>query len=173
MVSGMLIHDEQLDKLDLKKNFLKKSLKYLHNHPKRPEGRLVMLRGRAYSWFGTKNWPSYDFMSDYSGYGCLLVDEKKPLRKDSKTTLVKIKNTSENQPEALFNLSHKRKITQSIIHDIGETIIAGKSTKPEYEQLNWAITEGTSLSLLGLIKYDSENDNFVMTELGSMIGGGL
>ena len=62
MISGMLIHDEQLDKLDLKKNFLKKSLKYYPNNPKRPNGRLTMIRGRAYSWFGTKNWPSYDFM---------------------------------------------------------------------------------------------------------------
>ena len=56
---------------------------------------------------------------------------------------------------------------------IWNSFIYGKSSQIEYEQLNWTITEGSSLSLLGLIKYDSENDNFVMTELGSMIGGGL
>ena len=33
--------------------------------------------------------------------------------------------------------------------------------------------EGTSLSLLGLIKYDSKTDSFMMTKLACIISGGL
>lgn len=43
----------------------------------------------------------------------------------------------------------------------------------EYETLKWAVAEGSSLTLLGMVKYDCENDRFVMSELGSLIGGGL
>lgn len=55
MISGMLIRDEHLGKLDLKKNYLKKCL---GADPKRRE---VLIRARAQSWFTGTYWPSTAF----------------------------------------------------------------------------------------------------------------
>ena len=54
-----------------------------------------------------------------------------------------------------------------------DVLVDGYSKPPEYENVKWAIAEGTSLTLLGMIKYDAENDKFIMTELSSLIGGGM
>ena len=108
MISGMLIRDAHLDKLDLKKNYLKKCL------GADLERREAIIRARANAWFDDRYWPANDYLQDYGAHDCLLVDEKKPLCQGSNTTIVKIKHTKENEPESLFNVHVKRKIKRDL-----------------------------------------------------------
>ena len=167
MVSGMLIREEHLDKLDIKKDYLKKCL---GNDPKSRE---VLIRARGKAWFNSRYWPSTDWFEDYGAGDCLLVDEKKPLRKGSDTTVVKVKLNKDNEPDPFYNVYHKRKLQELNFMDYAIAFANKEEAKPSYEHVKWAIAEGSSLSLIGLIKYDMDNDKIVMTELGSLIGGGL
>ena len=56
MISGMLIRDEHLDKLDLKKNYLKKCLGVDQ------EKREAIIRARANAWFDDRYWPANDYL---------------------------------------------------------------------------------------------------------------
>ena len=56
MISGMLIRDEHLDKLDLKKNYLKKCLGVDQ------ERREAIIRARAHAWFEDRYWPANDYL---------------------------------------------------------------------------------------------------------------
>ena len=42
-----------------------------------------------------------------------------------------------------------------------------------YEKVKFIALEGSSLTLLGLIKYNKKTDNFEMTELSMVLSGGL
>ena len=42
-----------------------------------------------------------------------------------------------------------------------------------YDRIKYVAFEGTSLSLLGLIKYDTKKDTFVMTKLACILAGGI
>ena len=148
MVSGMLIREEHLDKLDKKKSFLKKCLGL------NPKDREYIIKASANSWFGNVYWPSNDFLMGYGAHDCILVDEQKPLRKGSNSTIVRVKHTQENQPETFYNVKHRR-IWPRKKSDYYEDLWKGKqNTKPEWERLNWVVAEGTSLTLLGMLKYD-------------------
>ena len=87
---------------------------------------------------------------------------------------MRVKHNEDNQPSTFFNVYHKRKIpTSALVAEVIELLNTGRIEEPKYEDIKWAIAEGSSLTLLGIVKFDSENDRFVMTELGSVIGGGL
>jgi hypothetical protein len=42
-----------------------------------------------------------------------------------------------------------------------------------YDRIKYVAFEGTSLSFLGLIKYDTKRDTFVMTKLACILAGGI
>ena len=89
--------------------------------------------------------------------------------------MVKVKkHVKDNEPDPFYNVYHKRKIPGLDFWDVvGVAITGEKPAKLDYENIKWAVAEGSSLSLIGLIRYDMDNDNFVMTELASLIAGGL
>ena len=87
---------------------------------------------------------------------CLLIDETGDRLKLKNTTLAVAK--SANQLESVFNLRRKRKLREYL--DVVEVV-------------KYVALEGTSLSLLGLVKYDVESDTFAMTHLSSIMAGGM
>ena len=44
---------------------------------------------------------------------------------------------------------------------------------PMVERIKYVALEGSSLTLLGLMKYNADNDRFDMTELASLLSGGI
>ena len=57
LVSGILIRDENLSKVDIQKNYLKKRLGV------DPKSREVVISAKAYSWFYGQYWPSNEFFN--------------------------------------------------------------------------------------------------------------
>ena len=85
---------------------------------------------------------------------CVLVDEQYP-----NINVMSISKDLETKPEIIANTRQKREIKKGYF-----TL---------YEKVKFIALEGTSLTMLGLIKYNKKTDNFEMTELSMVLSGGL
>ena len=85
---------------------------------------------------------------------CILIDEKDPHRREKTLRIPKGSIDIDN----VFNLKHKRKV------DI---------YNPAIDKVKFKILEGASVTLLGLVKYNLETGEFEMTQLSTVLAGGM
>ena len=88
---------------------------------------------------------------------CILFDERNPIESRTHLNI----NKDALKLNEVFNLRHKRKIKDNID---GISVI---------ERVKYVALEGSSLTLLGLMKYNADKDRFDMTELASLLSGGI
>ena len=89
----------------------------------------------------------------------LLIDERNPRAKD----VIRI-DTSKAANHILFlqNIRNEREIQIPIFRQV------------EYrDAVKYLVLEGSTLTMLGLVEYDAQADRFQMTELTSVIAGGV
>ena len=88
---------------------------------------------------------------------CILFDEREPLSSRGKMAVLKVGKDGFKLDES-FNLRHKRSQENIWI---------------PIDQVKYVALEGSSLTLLGLIKYNAGSDQFNMTELSGILSGGI
>ena len=81
---------------------------------------------------------------------CVLFDEKSNKK-------LNIPKSATDCPDFIFGLKQKR------ILDVSNFA----------ERIKFVAIEGSSLTLLGLVKYDSEEDSFHMTQVSAILSSGL
>ena len=105
---------------------------------------------RAKAWLQTKNPNFYKYLKDMIGFQDI-HDKRKDTKKD-----VLFMNENSANIDSVFNLKAKRSMR-----------------KFNFDTLKYAVIEGSSLTFLGLVKYNSAKDQFKMTEFTSVLSGGL
>ena len=73
--------------------------------------------------------------------------------------MISIPKDLESKPDIIANTKQKRELKEGYFS--------------LYEKVKFIALEGSSLTLLGLIKYNKKTDNFEMTELSMVLSGGL
>ena len=101
-------------------------------------------------------------MSTEMKHKCILFDERNPLDSKVRTVLNLGKDCVKPNEVEVFNIRHKRKIEQ-----IMGLEFYGLS------RIKYAAMEGASITILGLMKYNAELDQFSMTELSGVLSGGI
>lgn len=97
-------------------------------------------------------------------HNCILFDERNPLDSKVKTVLNVGKHSVKPLEVEVFNIRHKRKL---------ELILDQQLESQSFSKIKYAAMEGASVSILGLMKYNAEKDQFSMTELSGVLSGGI
>ena len=87
----------------------------------------------------------------------MLVNERNPTRNNS--ILIDTKEVDGSKVIFMTNIRNKRTLIN----------IAGI----QQDKIRYLAIEGSTLSLMGLVKYDAEANCFKLTELSSVIAGGI
>ena len=90
---------------------------------------------------------------------CILIDETAP---QMDKLLVKEESAANGVIDLVSGVNQRRRKLKRRF-----------PTAQAYDQFKCAVFEGTSITLIGLVKYDTKTDSFSMTKLACVLTGGL
>lgn len=158
LVSGTLLRPNFFEKAE--RGSSEKQREYLHKHLGRDYLGKALIDVTALQYVRDQSFvPCFrSYMLESSKVReCLLVDEN--AFKDSPAKSSMAVAASAGKLQTVFNLFAKKKF----MHAYSE----------EAQVVKYAAAEGQGVTLLGLVKYDPDTDTFAMTEVASVLGGGL
>ena len=154
LVSGMLLQDKESKAMEARK--LKKRLGLVE---KKQDQLMTGEAEMGLEW--NDQFKMSLMLKQKTEDNVMLVDEL-AYAKGSKQAAIYVDEKTAHI-DGFFNTKKKHKLTG----------IRNNDRIEKYEEIKYKVREGSSVTLLGLVNYDSKSDRFTMTELSYVLAGGM